>query len=89
MCSMKMILALLVGLSSAPCADRETIIQQLKQGYSEVVVGLGVSNSRKLVELLMSKDGATWSILVTPPQGPSCVIAVGEGWRTKPVGTRL
>ncbi len=37
--------------------------------------------SGALVELLTTKDGTTWTIILTSPQGRSCLIASGEGWR--------
>ena len=37
--------------------------------------------ARSLIELLTAKDGLTWTIILTSPQGRSCLIASGEGWR--------
>ena len=34
-----------------------------------------------VVEILTSPDGNTWTIIVTTPQGMSCLVAAGEGWR--------
>ncbi len=60
--------------------------------YQEAPIGAGVTNSGGLVEVLTTSDGSTWTIIVTTPQGVSCLVATGEGWRTlkpKPEGTAL
>jgi hypothetical protein len=31
--------------------------------------------------LLSTNEGTTWSIIVTAPDGKSCLVAAGEGWR--------
>ena len=32
-----------------------------------------------LIEVLANRK--TWSIIITSPQGMSCLVAAGEGWR--------
>ena len=34
-----------------------------------------------LLEIVMTPDGATWSMVLTSPGGISCLVATGEGWR--------
>lgn len=83
-------LALLaVALWPAPgiaglCDDRDNIVRQLAQTYDETPVAVGVTNGGGLVEVLATKDGATWTIVVTGPDGRTCVVAAGEGWRALP-----
>ena len=76
----------------ATCMDRDTALKQLDRKYQEVPVAAGMTNSGGLVEVLTTSDGSTWTIIVTTPQGMSCLVAAGEGWRTlkpKPEGTAL
>ncbi len=74
------------GAPSA-CAKRDALLSQLANRYGEVPVAIGVANGR-LVELLTAKDGITWTIILTNPQGVSCLIASGDGWRPiTPVST--
>ncbi len=85
------ILALSTGLafvaSSAmaqpQCDKRESVLDLLSDKYKEAPVALGVTNNGGLVEVLSSGKGDTWSIIVTTPQGMSCLVAAGEGWRVK------
>ncbi len=64
----------------AICTARDGLLNQLESKYGEVPVAIGVADGR-LVELLTAKDGLTWTIILTSPQGRSCLIASGEGWR--------
>ena len=38
--------------------------------------------SGRLFEVFAAEDGATWTMVITTPEGASCVIAVGEEWQT-------
>jgi len=44
---------------------------------------LGVTAQGALVEVLSADEGETWTIILTTPQGRSCLVAAGEGWRSK------
>ena len=49
--------------------------------------------SGNVIELLRSKDGSTWTLLMTYPNGTSCVLRAGEYWEDiswqDPRGKRL
>lgn len=63
------------------CNTRDSIIEQLGTKYSEKRVALGVTASGGLIEVLASRDGKTWTMIITSPSGMSCLIQAGEGWR--------
>ncbi len=68
----------------AICTARDGLLSQLERKYGEVPVAIGVTGGvagGQLVELLTAKDGMTWTLILTSPQGRSCLIASGEGWR--------
>jgi hypothetical protein len=67
--------------SQPQCDQRDSVLQVLQQKYKEQPVALGVTHNGGLVEVLTTEDGTTWSIIVTTPQGMSCLVAAGEGWR--------
>ncbi len=48
-----------------------------------MLIAFGVTISGSLVEVLSTKEGETWTIIVTSSEGSSCIVAMGEGWRTK------
>jgi hypothetical protein len=61
------------------CGDRDQILEQLKQNHNEQPNALGLSADGGVLELLVSPEGG-WTILVTYPQRPTCVVAVGRAW---------
>ncbi len=65
------------------CRPHDDVLPHLAQKYDEVPVAIGVTNSGGLVEVLTTADGGTWTIIVTTPQGISCLVAAGEGWRNR------
>lgn len=70
-----------VAAAQPQCDQRESVLQVLEQKYKEAPVALGVTHNGGLVEVLSTGNGTTWSIIVTTPQGMSCLVAAGEGWR--------
>ena len=65
------------------CSPRNDVVGHLAKKYGEAPVALGVTNKGGLVEVLTTGDGTTWTIIVSQPNGTSCMVAAGEGWRTK------
>lgn len=63
------------------CDQRDSVLQILQQKYKEAPVALGVTHNGGLVEVLTSDNGTSWSIIVTTPQGLSCLVAAGKNWR--------
>ena len=85
--------ALLLFASSALafCLPRERMEARLAERHQERRTAGGVAGGN-LVELYMTVDGSTWTIVVTNPNRISCLLADGEGWRwrgpKKPQGPR-
>lgn len=61
------------------CAPRDVVLQRLEQDFRERPVGAGLVAGGQMVELLISRDG-TWTLVVTGPNGVSCMVAVGDSW---------
>lgn len=66
------------------CAQREALLGSLSKEFREAPKELGLANNGALVELLTSRDGSTWTMLMTRPDGTACVIAAGEAWAELP-----
>ena len=64
-----------------PCKDRGALSEELKTDHAEKPIGLGVMNAGTVVELWNSLDGATWTLLLTMPNGTSCIVSAENGWR--------
>jgi hypothetical protein len=70
------------------CGTRADLLKELTQRYSEAPVAVGLANSGALVEILTNDNGSTWSIMVSQPNGTSCLVAAGKEWQAlKPAAT--
>ncbi len=67
------------------CAERGFIVKQLDKKFKEGRIATGIMAKHGLMELYVSKDTGTWTVLLTSPRGLSCVIAAGENWESMPV----
>jgi len=63
------------------CNNRDNVLELLAKKYQETPIAAGVTNTGGLVEVLTDHKSGTWTIIVTTPQGMSCLVAAGEGWR--------
>ena len=90
----RLALALTALMSAAPaladapagpvCDARKEVLGHLAGKYSENPVALGLATNGGVVELLTAGDGKTWTIVITLPNGQTCLVAAGENWETKP-----
>ena len=65
------------------CAERGALVGELKEKYKEVAQGVGMTGNGAVMEL-MTSDKGSWSLVVTMPNGKSCLIATGDGWEQAP-----
>ncbi len=78
------LVALLVCQSASAqgaCDRRERVLDLLAEKYQETPVAVGVTTQGSLVEVLSHDTGKTWTIVITSPQGISCLLLTGEGWK--------
>lgn len=68
------------GRAAPPCDTRERTVAQLKGKYKEFRIGRGVTKDNRVAELFISKDGNTWTIILTDTDGRSCMGAAGDYW---------
>ena len=68
-------------VAAPQCDKRDKVLGMLAKKYREAPIAAGVTNTGGLVEVLTDHKGGTWTIIVTSPQGMSCLVAAGEGWR--------
>jgi hypothetical protein len=61
------------------CGDRDQILKRLEQAHDETPQAIGLSGDGGVVEVLVSQDGG-WTMLVTYPKRPTCVVAAGAAW---------
>ncbi|MFQ5438641.1 MAG: hypothetical protein ACE5DK_07415 [Paracoccaceae bacterium] len=64
----------------ARCAERKVVVERLEQKYGETRRSLGIGRNNAVVEVFASDETRTWTILVSLPNGMSCLVASGESW---------
>jgi hypothetical protein len=64
------------------CGERDQILKGLERARDETPQALGLSSDGGVVEVLVSPDGG-WTMLVTYPKRPTCVVAAGPAWEMR------
>ena len=78
-----------VSAQQPMCTERNVVVNQLSNQYSEAPVAMGGANNGGILEILSSSAGKSWTIILTMPSGVSCIIAAGENWEALPTMTKL
>lgn len=76
-----LIAALPVAANARMCAERAVLTDALAAQYGERFDGGGLRDSQSILEVWVSDETGTWTLLLTQPDGTSCIMASGTGWR--------
>ncbi len=60
--------------------ERTRVVQTLAGKFDELPASIGLASDGSVIEVFKRPDGATWTIIVTLPNGYSRVLASGEAW---------
>ena len=71
------------------CTKRPDILRHLAMKFSERPVAIGLSGNGGVMEVLSSETGDSWTIIITMPDGNTCLIAAGENWEHIDTGAKL
>jgi hypothetical protein len=64
------------------CAPREKVLKHLAEKYGEQPVAVGVmAGGAAVVEVIASQDGSTFTVIISTPNGLSCVKASGAAFQ--------
>ena len=66
------------------CVAHDKLAKQLGQKHGEQPVAMGLASNGALMEVFSSKEGVSWTIVLTKPNGVSCIMAAGESWMDVP-----
>lgn len=67
------------GLS---CAPRDQVLKRLEQEFRESPVAMGIARAGEaVIEVLASDGGASFTLILTLPNGQSCLLATGTDWQ--------
>lgn len=65
---------------SYPCAPRDEIVTSLTAEFGERQKAMGLQQGENLMEIFASEESGSFTVLVTDPEGESCVVAMGSNW---------
>ena len=65
--------------------DRAEVVEKLGAEYGEQPTAMGLASNGGVIELFTAPDGATWTLVLTMPNGSSRLVAAGEGWTVVPM----
>lgn len=71
---------------AANCADRDTVVDRLASHYDESFTAGGlqtVKDKQTFVEVWTSEETGTFTVMLTMPDGTTCVVATGTDWHQK------
>ena len=70
------------GQSETACAPRAELVAKLGQEFNENQQAIGVVDQYAVLEVFVSPENASWTIIATGTDGNSCVVSAGENWES-------
>ena len=64
----------------ANCGPREVEVDRLAEGDGETRQSLGLGANNQMIEVFASEETGTWTIMVTAPDGLTCLVASGRAY---------
>ncbi|PWE28856.1 hypothetical protein DDZ14_18260 [Maritimibacter sp. 55A14] len=72
------------ALAQMSCGYRERIVERLSGHFAEELTAAGLQSETQYIEIWSAPESGTFTVLMTRPDGISCVIAAGTNWHQKP-----
>ncbi|MBA4784042.1 MAG: hypothetical protein H2045_12590 [Rhizobiales bacterium] len=66
--------------AASRCGQHTKIVTFLEKRYGETPRGIGLVSDKGVMQVYVSEENGTWTILVTSAEGQACVMAAGKGW---------
>ncbi|MDP5084190.1 MAG: hypothetical protein NWQ23_02135 [Yoonia sp.] len=76
-----MIAATQTQAQTGNCADHAQVVERLAERYGESRQSIGLGSDNAVVEVFASMDTGSWTITVTRPGGPTCLVAAGQAYQ--------
>ncbi len=58
--------------------------EHLSKKYTEAPKSLGLASDGKVLQVFATEDGENWTMVMTAPEGMSCIVAAGKYWQQVP-----
>lgn len=68
------------ALAQATCANRADITSNLAEKFGETHIGGGLQSGTQMIEIWSSAKTGSFTILLTRPNGISCIVSSGKHW---------
>jgi hypothetical protein len=72
--------------SNPNCQHWRAIAAHLDAKFAERPVAAGLQTNGNLLQLFVSTETGTWSMVVVQPSGMGCLVSAGKGWESVPEG---
>lgn len=72
---------LALAIDPRACGVRADLVRALAGLYDERPVARGLTSSGALLEVFTSKDGTTWTLTLSVPDGLGCALLSGSAWQ--------
>lgn len=66
--------------AQAACAARDQVISRLETKYGESRQSIGLAPNNGVFEVYASAETGTWTIVMTQPNGVTCLVASGSAF---------
>jgi hypothetical protein len=66
------------------CMTHAEVEKQLGTNFAESPIALGLASNGSVFEIFSKADGTSWTMVITQPNGVSCLLAEGEAWESVP-----
>ncbi len=63
------------------CNLREIIVERLADRWGESRQSMALAANGYLMEMWANPETGTWTLTLSPPEGPMCLFATGQGWQ--------
>ena len=70
--------------ASTACAPREALVAQLEKSYGEILSARGLQGPNALIEVFASSESGSFTVLMSRPDGISCIVSTGTHWLPEP-----
>ena len=70
------------------CGDHTLTVEKLQETHGEVLRSSGIDVNGNLVEVFANASNGNWTVLVTPPDGLTCIVSSGSDYTSEPYGER-
>jgi hypothetical protein len=68
------------ALAQSNCTTRDIATATLTERYGEARQSVALDQQGRMVEVWADLDGGGWTLLVTAPGGPTCLVAAGTNY---------